>query len=56
MKAKIGSRPTRFDFETTALAAALAPLGATADLAEAGDRVDFSPVPSGEARVDGRCA
>lgn len=35
MKAKIGSRPTRFDLKTTALAAALAPLGATADLAEA---------------------
>ena len=56
MKAKIGSRPTRFDLKTTALAAALAPLGATADLAEASDRVDFPPVPSGEARVDGRCA
>ncbi len=35
MKAKIGSRPTRFDLKTTALATALAPLGATADLAEA---------------------
>lgn len=56
MKAKIGSRPTRFDFKTTALAAALAPLAATAGLAETGDRVDFPPVPSGEARVDGRCA
>lgn len=56
MRAKIGSRPTRSDFKTTALAAALAPLGATADLAEASDRADFPPVPSGEARVDGRCA
>jgi len=35
MKAKIGSRPTRFDLKITALATALAPLGATADLAEA---------------------
>ena len=56
MKAKIGSRPTRFDLKITALATALAPLGATADFAEASDRIDFPPVPSGEARVDGRCA
>lgn len=54
MKVKIGSRPTRFDFKTTVLAAA--PPGGIADLAEASDRVDFPPVPSGEARVDGRCA
>ena len=42
MQARIGSRPTRFDSKTTALAAALALLGATADLAEASDRSDGS--------------
>lgn len=47
MKVKIGSRPTRFDFKTTVLAAA--PPGGIADLAEASDPIDFPPMPSGAA-------
>ncbi len=51
MKAKIGSRPTRFDLKTTALAAALASLGATADLAEASEPHRF---PAGAFRRSAR--
>ena len=44
MKAKNWFPSDTIDLKTTALAAALALLGATADLAEASDRIDFTPV------------
>jgi hypothetical protein len=49
MKAKMCSRSTRFNFKTTTLGAALALLGATANLAAANDDIDFPLVPSGAA-------